>query len=62
MVLEGTQKSRHILVERGDFIGREHGISYDTDGRAIMSVVTERADGTNDCTVFAPTATARGDN
>ena len=61
MVLEGTQKTRHVLQERGDYINGEHGILYDPDGRAIMSVVTERADGTNDCTVFAPTATAAGD-
>ena len=62
MVLEGGQRARHVLVERGDFIGSEKGIRYDADGRAIMSVTTEKADGTNDLTIFAPTATARGDN
>ncbi len=47
---------RHVLVERGDYVGGERGIRYH-DGRALMAVVTERADGSNDCAVFAPTAT-----
>jgi len=45
-------------VERGDFVGAEHGITYDTEGRPVQSVVTTHADGSNDTAVFAPTATA----
>jgi hypothetical protein len=42
---------RHRLVEREDYIG--------TSGASpIAAVLTERGDGSNDCTVLAPTATA----
>jgi hypothetical protein len=50
---------RHVVVERGDFIGRERGVRHDGEGRAVMAVRTERADGSNDCTVFAPAAQAQ---
>lgn len=56
MVRAGT-KSRHVLKEREDYVGSEVGVQTDSDGRAIMSVVTERWDETTDCTVYAPTAT-----
>lgn len=49
---------RHVAVERGDMIGQERGVLVDGKGRAIQAVVTERADGSNDCHVFAPVATA----
>ncbi len=56
MVPAGAQ-AEHRLVEREDYIGREavqlHG------GRPVMAVRTTRDDG-EDCTVFAPTATAHG--
>lgn len=50
---------RHVAVERGDYIGTERGVAHDGDGRAVMAVRTERADGSNDCHVLAPTATGR---
>lgn len=48
MVLEGT-KVKVTAHEREDYIGSEQA------GR-FMSVVTERADGSNDVAVFAPSA------
>lgn len=50
---------RHVLVERGDYIGKEVGVRQDGAGRAIMAVQTERSDGSHDTHVFAPTARAR---
>jgi len=44
-------------VERGDYIGEEHGITYD-EGTPIQSIVTTHSDGSNDTAVFAPSATA----
>ena len=43
--------SRHREIEREDYIGDEVGV-----GR-IMSISTDRPDGSNDLVVFAPTAT-----
>ena len=48
---------RVVAVERGDYVNGEH-VMLDVDGRPVMSVRTERADGSNDCHVFAPAATA----
>lgn len=48
LVIDGTD-CKVEAVERGDYIGEENA------GR-IMSVVTTRADGSNDTAVFAPTA------
>lgn len=42
---------RHRLVEREDYVGDE-----DVRYPAVMAVDTERADGSNDRAVFAPTA------
>jgi len=42
--------------EREDYVGTEL-VQTDGEGRPIMAVVTTRDDG-QDCTVFAPTATA----
>lgn len=42
-------------VVREDYVGDEI-VQYDWWGRPIMSVVTERPDGSNDVTVLAPTA------
>jgi len=47
---------RHLPVEREDWVGTEHGVTHDVDGRAISAVRTERWDDTNDTVVFAPTA------
>ena len=46
-------------VERGDYVGREV-VTADGEGRPVMSIVTTRADGSNDCAVLAPCATAMG--
>jgi hypothetical protein len=56
MVPAGT-KAHHETHEREDYIGGER-VQTDADGRPIMSVTTTRDDG-QDCTVYAPTATAR---
>lgn len=45
-------------VEREDWIGDEL-VPLDGEGRPVMAVVTTRDDG-QDCTVYAPTATAKG--
>lgn len=47
----GLTGVRHVVSERDDYVGRELGLRY-ADGRPIMSVVTERADGSNDCAVY----------
>ena len=43
-------------VERGDYVGKEKGVRFDANGKAIMAVRTVRDDGF-DTAVFAPTAT-----
>lgn len=48
--------SRHVVLEREDFVGSEL-VQTDGEGRPVMAVVTERADGSNDTQVYAPTAT-----
>ncbi len=50
-------RAEHRLVEREDYIGDERVQLY--EGRPVMSVVTTRDDG-QDCTIYAPTATASG--
>lgn len=50
-------RAEHRRVEREDYVGGEV-VQTDGDGRPVMAVVTVRDDG-QDCTVFAPTATAR---
>lgn len=52
---------RHVVVERQDMIGPNEVVLLDDQGRAIQAVRTERADGSNDCHVFAPLATLRTD-
>ena len=54
MVPEGS-RARIVVHEREDYIGREKVQMF--NGRPVMSVVTERPDGSNDALVFAPTAT-----
>jgi hypothetical protein len=58
MVRAGT-RCKVEAVEREDYVGQED-VQLDGNGRPVMSVVTTRDDG-QDCTVFAPTAYARGD-
>lgn len=57
MVPAGT-RAKVTAVEREDYIGQED-VQLSPDGRPVMSVVTEREDGSNDVTVFAPIARAR---
>lgn len=55
----GKGSVQHRVVEREDYIGDEHGITFDGTGRAVMAVRTERADGSNDAHVFPGTAQGR---
>jgi hypothetical protein len=57
MVPAGS-KAKVSAVEREDYIGTEQ-VQTDAEGRPMMAVVTEREDGSNDVTVFAPTAVAK---
>lgn len=49
---------RHVAVERDDYIGDEL-VQTDLNGRPVMAIVTERADGSANRAVYAPTATNR---
>ena len=56
MVREGTKA--HILAkEREDYVGTEK-VTTDDRGRPVMSIITERPDGSNDTIVFAPLASS----
>lgn len=55
LVPEGT-KGKLETVERGDWVGTEM-VQTTAEGRPVMAVVTTRDDG-QDCTVYAPAATA----
>jgi len=59
MIPAGT-KAKVTAVERGDYIGNEQ-VQLAPNGRPVMSIVTERPDGSNDVMEFAPSATATGD-
>lgn len=56
MVPAGTS-AKVEAHEREDYVAGEL-VTVDGHGRPIMSVITTRDDG-QDCTVYAPTATAR---
>jgi hypothetical protein len=56
MVPAGT-RAEHRAAEREDYIGDEH-VQLDGNGRPVMNVTTIRDEG-QDCTVYAPTATAK---
>lgn len=61
LVPEGS-RARVIAVEREDYVGQED-VQYDWNtGRAVMAIVTERPDGSNDTAVLAPTAYVRAEN
>lgn len=47
-----------MAVEREDYVGNQL-VQTDGEGRPIMAVRTERADGSNDVAVLAPCATTR---
>ena len=57
--VRNPQKVRHVVVERGDYIGGEVGVRHNAEGMPMMGVRTERADGSNDLAAFPATATAR---
>jgi hypothetical protein len=57
MVPAGTA-ARVRAVEREDYIGTQE-VPVDANGRPVMSVITERPDGSNDTIAFAPTARLR---
>ena len=50
------QRCHVTAVERQDYVGREM-VQTDGEGRPVMSVATERWDGSNDLAVLAPCAT-----
>ena len=52
-----TADTRVVAVEREDYIAGERHLTM-IDGRPIMAVRTDRADGSNDLTVYPGTATA----
>lgn len=54
--LPAGTKAKVEQVDRGDYVGKEE-VQTDGEGRPVMAVVTTRDDG-QDCTVYAPTATA----
>lgn len=49
-------RANFIAVEREDYVGTEK-VLLDGNGRPIMAVQVEHPDGSNDRTVYAPTAT-----
>ena len=60
-ILDGAQglvknAQRLRLVAREDYVGGESVVT--ADGFVPMAVITDRADGSNDCHVYAPMATA----
>jgi hypothetical protein len=48
--------AKHAAVERGDYTNGDL-VQTDDNGRVVMSVTTTRDDG-EDCTVYAPAASA----
>lgn len=56
LVVAGTDCKVEAVV-REDYVGPEKGLRFDGEGRPITSVVTTRADGSNDCAVFPGVAT-----
>jgi hypothetical protein len=57
-MIQAGVKAKVKAVEREDYIGQEE-VQYDGEGRPIQSVITTRDEG-QDCTVYAPMATAGG--
>lgn len=48
--------TRHRIVEREDYVGSEL-VQTDGEGRPVMAVQTDRADGSNDSHILVPVAT-----
>jgi len=59
MVLAGV-KARLVLKEPEGYVSGKIQQRDPERGRPIMSLITERADGSNDTIVYAPTATGKG--
>lgn len=57
-MLEVGTRAKVYRRDREDYAGNSI-LARDAEGRPVMSVVTERDDGTSDCIVFAPTAVAK---
>jgi len=59
----GTELDRRavrlVRVDREDYVGGDI-VRTDAEGRPASAVITERADGSNDCHAFAATASATG--
>lgn len=51
------QKARHVVIERGDYVGRNL-VNTDAHGRPVSAVYTERPDGSHDTCAYPDTATA----
>jgi hypothetical protein len=51
------EKARVAAVDREDYVGKEH-VQTDGDGRPVMALDVERADGSSDRVVYAPAAYA----
>lgn len=49
-------RARLLTVDREDYIGKQD-VQLDANGRPVMAVEVEHADGSTDRTVYAPTAT-----
>lgn len=49
-------RARLLTVDREDYIGKQD-VQLDDNGRPVMAVEVEHADGSTDRTVYAPTAT-----
>lgn len=60
-MIPAGSSAKVTAIERQDYIGSEI-VTLNADKRPVMSVVTERADGSNDVAVFAATATAQGES
>ncbi len=55
--LPTSMDAKFVVREREDYIGTED-VFLSPEGRPVMSISTERPDGSNDLIVFAPTAHA----
>lgn len=56
-LLPAGSTSRVYAVEREDYVGTDD-VRRDENGRPVMAVITQHADGSNDTHVYAPTAHA----
>lgn len=44
---------RHVVIGRDDYVGNEE-VQFGPDGKPIMALRTERADGSHDTRIYAP--------